>query len=56
MTSESTKAINLDQQSNLTHRFIDSLAENGQCEDGSDGWSQITGNGLNVVKELPALC
>lgn len=39
----------------FTHWFIDSLAENGEDEDSSNRWSQITGDGLNVVEELPAL-
>jgi len=39
----------------LTHCFIYSLAENGKGEDSGDGWSQITGDGLNVVEKLAAL-
>uniref|UniRef100_A0A2D4MGW3 Uncharacterized protein n=1 Tax=Micrurus spixii TaxID=129469 RepID=A0A2D4MGW3_9SAUR len=35
--------------------LIDSLAEDGQEEDGGNGWAQVAGDGLDVVKELPAL-
>ena len=39
-----------------TYGLIDSLAENSKQEDCCDGWSQITGDGLDVVEELSALC
>lgn len=43
-------------QGPAAHLLIDSLAEDGQEEDGGNGRSQVTGDGLDVVKELPALC
>ena len=39
-----------------TYRLIDSLAENSKQEDCCDGWSQVTGDGLDVVEELSTLC
>lgn len=41
---------------NATYVLIDSLAENSKQEDRCDGGSQVTGDGLDVVEELPALC
>lgn len=35
--------------------LIYSLAEDGKQEDSSNGRSQVAGNRLNVIKELPAL-
>lgn len=40
---------------NDTYLFIDSLAENSKQEDSCNGRSQVTGNGLDVIKELPTL-
>lgn len=42
-------------QGPAAHLLIDSLAEDGQEEDGGNGRTQVTGDGLDVVKELPAL-
>ena len=39
----------------MTHRLVYTLAEDGQHEDSSDGRGQVTGDGLDVVKELTAL-
>lgn len=39
-----------------TYRLIDSLAEDSKQEDCCDGWSQVTGDGLDVVEELSTLC
>lgn len=36
--------------------LIDSLAEDSEQEDSGDGGSQVTGDGLDVVEELPTLC
>lgn len=52
-----------DNQSNMqlryflacTYLLIYSLAEDGKQEDSSNGRSQVAGNRLNVIKELPAL-
>lgn len=41
---------------NDTYRLIDSLAENSKQEDSCDGWSQVAGDGLDVIEELPTLC
>lgn len=38
-----------------TYLLIYSLAEDGKQEDSSNGRSQVAGNRLNVIKELPAL-
>jgi hypothetical protein len=35
--------------------FIDSLAENGKQEDSCNGRPQVTGDRLDVIKELPTL-
>lgn len=35
-----------------THRLCDPLAEDGQQEEGSDGWGQVAGDRLDVVEEL----
>lgn len=40
---------------NDTYWLIDSLAENSKHKDSCNGWSQVTGDGLDVVKELPTL-
>lgn len=39
----------------FTYRLSDPLAEDGQKEEGCDGWGQVAGDGLDVVKELPAI-
>ena len=39
-----------------TYWLIDSLAEDSKQEDCCDGWSQVTGDGLDVVEELSTLC
>lgn len=40
----------------ISHRFIDPLDKHSQEEDGSDRGSQIAGDGLDVIKQLTALC
>lgn len=41
---------------NETYRLIGSLPENSKQEDSCNGWSQVTGNRLDVIEELPTLC
>lgn len=41
---------------NDTYRLADSLPENSKQEDSCNGWSQVTGNRLDVIEELPTLC
>lgn len=38
-----------------TYLLIDPLAEDAKQEDSSNGRSQIAGNWLNIIKELPTL-
>lgn len=38
-----------------THLLIDTFAEDSEDEDGCDWWSEVTGDGLDVVEELAAL-
>lgn len=40
----------------MSHRFIDPLNKHSQEEDGGDRGSQIAGDGLDVIKQLTALC
>lgn len=40
---------------NDTYLFIDSLAENSQQEDSPNGWPQVAGDRLDVIKELSTL-
>lgn len=40
---------------NATYVLIDSLAEDSKQEDSCDGGSQVTGDGLDVIEELPTL-
>lgn len=42
-------------QAHCTHRLCDPLVEDGQQEEGSDGWSQVAGDRLDVVKKLPTV-
>lgn len=44
-----------ERQEDCTHGLCDPLAEDGQQEEGSDGWSQVAGDSLDVVKELPTV-
>ena len=38
-----------------THCLVDTFAEDGKNEDSCNGWSQVTGDGLDVIEELAAL-
>lgn len=38
-----------------THRLSDPLAEDGQQEEGRDGWGKVAGDRLDVVKKLPTV-
>lgn len=38
-----------------THGLIDTFAEDGEHEDSRNGWCEVAGDGLDVVKELTAL-
>lgn len=38
-----------------THRLIDAFAEDGKHEDSCNRWSEVAGDGLDVVKELTTL-
>lgn len=38
-----------------THRLSDPLAEDGQQEEGRDGWGEVAGDRLDVVKKLPTV-
>lgn len=41
---------------NDTYWLSGSLPENSKEEYSCDGWSQVTGDGLDVIEELPTLC
>lgn len=38
-----------------THCLVDTFAEDGENEDSCNRWSEVTGDGLDVIEELAAL-
>lgn len=38
-----------------THSLVNTFAEDGKHEDSCNGWCEVAGDGLDVVKELTTL-